>query len=98
MAYSITQKLDGKCVARFQIQDGTEEKICENQHAAERWLIDAALAWNSVNITRDSISIYEEVAPSVRTVKEASTSSKATLEQRIADLEAKLARSCCCGA
>lgn len=98
MAYSITQKLDGRCVARFQIQDGTEEKICENQHAAERWLIDAALAWNGVNISNENISVYEEVAPSVRTVKEAFALSKATLEQRIADLEAKLARSCCCGA
>ena len=90
MAYTITQKTDGQCLARFQTQDSHEEKLCRNEPSAVAWLIENVRAWNGVNITFDDIAIYEEVQPPVRLVKQAQ--SKLTLEQRIAELEAKLAK------
>lgn len=40
MAYTITQKTDGQCLARFQTQDSHEEKLCRNEPSAVAWLIE----------------------------------------------------------
>ncbi len=90
MAYTITHKTDGQCLARFQTQDSHEEKLCRDEPSAAAWLIENVQAWNGVSITFNDITIYEEMQPPVRLVKQ--VQSRMTLEQRITDLETKLAK------
>jgi len=44
MSYTITRKLDGQHLARFQIQDGFVEHTCAHLESAFAWLIAADLA------------------------------------------------------
>lgn len=86
MSYTITRKLDGQHLARFQIQDGFVEHTCAHLESAFEWLVENAHAWNGVQIRPEHVAVYEEVAQPVRLVKPATSS----LEQRIARLEALL--------
>lgn len=87
MSYSITLRTTGDCFARFQIQDGYENKLCADLQNATAWLIENVHFFNGVTITADDITIYEE-EETVRLVKPA----RRSLEQRISELEAQLAQ------
>lgn len=71
MSYSITLRTTGDCFARFQTQDGYENKLCANQQTATAWLIENVRFHNGVTITADDIAIYEEEKTPVRLVKPA---------------------------
>lgn len=90
MSYSITLRTTGDYFARFQTQDGYENKLCADQQSATAWLIDNVRFHNGVTITVDDIDIYEEHRLPVRLVKPARE--KCSLEQRISKLEAQLAQ------
>ena len=96
MSYSITLRTTGDCFARFQTQDGHENKLCVDQQTATAWLIENVRFHNGVMITADDIAIYEEEKTPVRLVKPARE--RRSLEQRfaaswqrISELEAQLA-------
>jgi len=89
VAYTITVKTTGTCLAHFQTQDSYEEEYFDNIGTAQDWLIKNVKSHNGVDITVDNIAIYEEVRHPVRLVKPAQ--SKRSLEQRIVELEARLA-------
>lgn len=90
MSYSITLRTTGDCFARFQTQDGYENKLCADQQTATAWLIENVRFHNGVTITDDDITIYEEEKTPVRLVKPARE--RRSLEQRISELEAQLAQ------
>jgi hypothetical protein len=89
VAYTITVKTTGTCLAHFQTQDSHEERGFGDIESAKNWLIENIRLHNGVDITVDDIAIYEEVRHPVRLVKPAR--SKRSLEQRIVELEARLA-------
>lgn len=88
MSYTITRKLDGQHLARFQIQDGFVEHTCAHLESAFAWLIKNARDWNGVQIQPEDVAVYEEVSSPVRLLKPA----RSDLEQRVARLEALLTR------
>ena len=88
MSYTITRKLDGQHLARFQIQDGFVEHTCAHLESAFAWLIGNARDWNGVQIQPEDVAVYEEVLQPVRLLKPA----RSDLEQRVARLEALLTR------
>lgn len=88
MSYTITRKLDGQHLARFQIQDGFVEHTCAHLESAFAWLIKNARDWNGVQIQPEDVAVYEEVSQPVRLLKPA----RSDLEQRVARLEALLTR------
>lgn len=71
MSYTITRKLDGQHLARFQIQDGFVEHTCANLESAFEWLLKNAQAWNGVQIRLEDVAVYEEVPQPVRLLKPA---------------------------
>ena len=87
-SYTITRKLDGQHLARFQIQDGFVEHTCAHLESAFAWLIENARDWNGVQIQPEDVAVYEEVLQPVRLLKPA----RSDLEQRVARLEALLTR------
>lgn len=89
MAYTITVKTTGTWLAHFQTQDSHEERGFGDIESAKTWMIENVRLHNGVNITVDDIAIYEEIPHPMKLVKPAKA--KLSLEQRITELEAKLA-------